>query len=126
MALKEILTNTTKILRVSLGISLPFEDLIKGFLSLVERLDQLGEDEVLRVALYWAVYQAIGDTLKELGKDFDHNEDFQEAIKNLFGKLDEKLTPLGEEKKEIFDLNRFSLKNFYKKPARKPLALAKG
>ena len=55
MELKDFLFTGVKTIRISLGIPVPIEDLLKGFLSLVEKIDQLGEDEVLKVALYWAL-----------------------------------------------------------------------
>jgi len=55
MGFKEFLLKGVKVIRTSLGLPVPVEDLLGGFFSLVEKLDQLGENEVLRVALYWAL-----------------------------------------------------------------------
>ncbi len=120
MEFKEFLLKGIKVIRTSLGIPVPVEDLLGGFLSLVEKLDQLGENEVLRVALYWALYKSLEDALKELGKEFEQQKYFQEAVKNLFRELDKKLTALSENG-EIFDLSRFSLNNFYETEAVKEI-----
>ncbi|HIC09079.1 MAG TPA: hypothetical protein EYO62_03410, partial [Aquificales bacterium] len=71
MGFKEFLLKGIKVIRTSLGLPVPVEDLLGGFFSLVEKLDQLGENEVLRVALYWALYKSLEDALKELGKEFE-------------------------------------------------------
>jgi len=120
MGFKEELLKGIKVIRTSLGIPVPVEDLLGGFFSLVEKLDQLGENEVLRVALYWALYKSLEDALKELGKEFEQREDFKKAVKDLFRELDKKLTALSENG-EIFDLNKFSLNNFYETEAVKKL-----
>ncbi|RTZ59967.1 MAG: hypothetical protein DSZ31_02920, partial [Gammaproteobacteria bacterium] len=112
MEFKDLLFTGVKTVLTSLGIPVPIEDLLKGFLSLVEKIDQLGEDEVLKVALYWALYKAVEDALKEFEKEYNRREDFQNAVKNLFKELDKRLTALGENK-EIFELSKFSLNNFY-------------
>jgi len=46
MGFKEFLLKGIKVIRTSLGLPVPVEDLLGGFLSLVEKLDQLGENEV--------------------------------------------------------------------------------
>ena len=91
MGFKEILLSGAKLLRTSLGVPIPVEDLLRGLFSLIEKIDQLEEDEVLKVALYWALYKAVEDSLKELTENTAPPEELQKAIKNLFRELDKRL-----------------------------------